>query len=199
MGTLPAGYDQSTGDFAAPERLDPAGCPDGRVRRHQRPEPCRSASGVYTVAAQAQNPGNVVGSGATSGTSATAFHVDNQVPTVTIDGGSGQWSSDTSETYNITASEAQQLSGIASITCTGAGLPAGGQTFPGDSAQVTETAQGDDAISCYATTNAGVSGANGVTVNSNAGTEGQSSNILIDTATPRLPSTTTAPPAAPTG
>src|SRR6185312_9663745 len=86
----------------------------------------------------------------------------------------------------ITASEAQNLSGIASITCTGAGLPAGGQTFPGASAQVTETSQGDDAISCYATTNAGVTGANGANVNSNAGTEGQSSNILIDTASPSV-------------
>lgn len=186
MGTLPASYDQSTGNFVTPDHSYPAGCPEGNAAGTSGLSLSGLPSGVYTVAAQAQNPGNVVGSGATSGTSATAFQLDNQVPTVTIDGGTGDWSSDSSETYNITASEALQLSGIASITCTGAGLPAGGRTFPGDSAQVTEAAQGDDAISCYATTNAGVSGANGVTVNSNAGTEGQSNNILIDTANPSV-------------
>ena len=80
----------------------------------------------------------------------------------------------------------QYLSGIASITCTGAGLPAGGQTFAGSSAQITETAQGDDAISCYATTGAGVSGADGWNVNSQVGTEGHSTDILIDTSTPSV-------------
>ncbi|HEX4087491.1 MAG TPA: hypothetical protein VHZ33_02180 [Trebonia sp.] len=185
IGTLPAGYDQSTGRFTAQSGSTPAGCARGTSAGSSPLSLAGLPSGTYTVAAQAQNPGNVVGSGATSGTSST-FNVDNQVPTVTIAGGTGQWFHDTPETYNISGSEPQDLSLIASITCTGAGLPAGGQTFPGSSAEITETAQGDDAISCYATTNAGVSGANGANVNSNAGTEGQSSDILIDTANPSL-------------
>jgi hypothetical protein len=187
MGTLPSGYDQSTGHFTAPSGSTPAGCPQTNSAGTSGLSLNGLPSGTYTVTAQAQNPGNVVGSGATSATAST-FQVDNQVPTVTIDGGAdaGQWSSDTSETYNVRASEAQNLSGIGSITCTGAGLPAGGQTFPGSTAEIPETAQGDDAISCFATTNAGVSGADGVNVNSNAGTEGRSSDILIDTSTPSV-------------
>ena len=187
MGTLPGGYDQSTGDFAPPSGSTPAGCPQTNSAGTSGMSLSGLASGIYTVIAQAQNPGNVVGSGATSATSST-FNVDNQVPTVTIDGGAdaGQWSSDTSETYNVSASEAQDLSGIGSIMCTGAGLPASGQSFAGSSAEITETAQGDDAISCFATTNAGVSGADGANVNSNVGTAGHSSDILIDTSTPSV-------------
>ena len=185
MGTLPAGYDQSTGNFAPDSGSTPAGCPTVAGGGTSGLSLQGLASGTYTVTTQAQNPGNVVGSGSTSATS-TTFNVDNQVPTVTITGGTGQWSSNGNQTYDINASEAQSLSGIASITCTGAGLPASGQRFSGSSAQVEETAQGDDAISCYATTNAGVSGADGATVNSNIGTEGQSSDILIDTSSPSV-------------
>ena len=186
-GTLPAGYDSSTGEFSAPSGGTPAGCPTSNSAGTSGLSLYGLPSGTYTAAAQAQNPGNVAGSGNTSYTSST-FQVDNQVPTVTIDGGSdaGHWSSDTSETYTVDASEASYLSGIASITCTGAGLPAGGQTFSGSSAQITETAQGDDAISCYATTGAGVSGADGWNVNSQVGTEGHSTDILIDTSTPSV-------------
>ena len=187
MGTLPAGFDSSTGDFSAPSGGTPAGCPNTNSAGTSGLSLAGLPSGTYTVAALAQNPGNVVGSGNTSATSST-FQVDNQVPSVTIDGGgdAGHWSSDTSETYSVSASEAQDLSGIASITCTGAGLPAGGQTFPGASAEITETEQGDDAISCHATTGAGVSGADGANVNSQVGTEGQTTDILIDTATPSV-------------
>jgi len=186
-GTLPAGYDPGTGDFSALSGGTPAGCPTSNSAGTSGLSLDGLPSGTYTAAAQAQNPGNVAGSGNTSYTSST-FYVDNQVPSVSIDGGgdAGHWSPDSSETYTVDASEASYLSGIASITCTGAGLPAGGQTFAGDSAQITETAPGDDAISCYATTGAGVSGADGGNVNSQVGTEGHSTDILIDTSTPSV-------------
>jgi hypothetical protein len=187
MGTTPAGYDSGTGAFSAPSGGTPGGCPQTNSAGTSGLSLYGLASGTYTVSAQAQNPGNVAGTGATSATSST-FQVDNQVPSVTIDGGpgAGHWSSDTTETYTVNASEAQELSGISSITCTGAGLPAGGQTFPGAGAQITETAQGDDAISCHATTGAGVGGADGATINSQVGTAGQRSDILIDTSTPSV-------------
>jgi hypothetical protein len=151
--------------------------------------------GQYHFLATAQNPGNVeaqynpgaANGSPTMGTTAIGtILVDNQVPSVQISGGSGQWTAQTDQSYSVSASEAQNASGIASITCTGAGLPAGGQTFGGSSADIAESAQGDDAISCYATTNAGVSGADGATQNSNVGTEGQSNDILIDTTTPSV-------------
>ena len=183
MSTKPSGWDSTTSTYAASSGSTPSGCPQTTSTSTSGLSLSGLASGVYTVAASAANPGDVAGSQSPSSTS-TTFQVDNQVPTVTITGGSGTWSSNNDQSYHVAASEAQNDSGIASITCTGAGLSAGGQTFSGASADIAETAQGDDAITCYATTGAGISGADGSTINSNVGTDGTGNNILIDASTP---------------
>ncbi len=185
MGTKPSGWDSATGTYAAPSGSTPAGCPQTASASTSGLNLNGLASGTYTATADAANPGNVAGSGTPSSTS-TTFQVDNQVPTVVITGGTGQWTSNTPQSYTVDARETTDYSGIASITCQGAGLPAGGQTFSGDTATVQETSQGDDAISCYATTGAGVAGADGSTIGSSVGTEGTAQNILIDTSTPAV-------------
>lgn len=198
LGNAPGSWDGGTGTYdinLAPGGQINAPCSGSANISTTVPLSNITTPGSYHFVETAQNPGNVeaqYNSGSANGSPTMGANdigtilVDNQVPSVQINGGpdAGEWSSNGDQTYSISASEASNASGIASITCTGAGLPSGGKTFSGGSASVEETAQGDDAISCFATTNAGVSGADGSNQNSNVGTEGQSNDILIDTSAP---------------
>lgn len=137
-----------------------------------------ASPGTYAFDAIAQNPANVNGGDLSDNVQVASLNIDNTVPQLTISGGNGKWSSNNNQSYDVEASTSGP-SGIASITCTGVGLPAGGRTWSGSSATINETANGDDAITCTTISNAGVT--------SNAvGTEGQSNDILIDATAPTI-------------
>lgn len=87
----------------------------------------------------------------------TTVQIDDQIPTVTLAGAptSPNWESG-SVTVTGDASEPQALSGIQSVTCLDG---AGDQTVtPGSVGSITVAGTNRYSVSCYATTNAGVSG-----------------------------------------
>ena len=113
-----------------------------------------TASGVDTITCYA-----TTNAGVQSTYAIYRLKVDNQAPTVALTGAptAPQWTS-SQHPITATASEAQALSGIQSVTCqVGSADPV---TTSGDTAapQLTTATNGPTDVSCYATSNTGVQG-----------------------------------------
>lgn len=188
MGTQPSGYDAGTGSFTAPSGGTPGGCPTSQSAGTNGINLNGLAAGTYTVTAQAQNPGNVVGDNGPSSTS-SSFNVDNTVPSVSVsdnNAGGGTWTSTGTQSYAVNASAGP--AGVYQINCSGNGLgtpdsngnaTSGSTTISGGGGNVTVRGNGTDSISCSAETNSGVPTAANVTP-----ATGQT--IKIDTVAPSI-------------
>lgn len=109
-----------------------------------------TAQGASDVSCYAENA-----AGTTSTQTDDIIQIDNTVPTIALAGSSGStmWVSGT-QTVTTNAAEAGP-SGVASTSCE-LGHGGGWTTQPGSSQAFPVTASGQDTITCYATTNAGV-------------------------------------------
>ncbi|MGH3265265.1 MAG: hypothetical protein ACRDNS_25095, partial [Trebonia sp.] len=110
-----------------------------------------SAQGTHTVSCSAiDNAANV------GNTASATVHIDYQAPTVAFTGpGQSGWASGT-QGITATGSEAQALSGVASVSCAVDGAAAA--TVSGASQLVKIASDGTHTITCQATTGAGVTG-----------------------------------------
>lgn len=104
--------------------------------------------GTHTVTCYATSQGGVQ-----SPQTSESIQIDDQMPTVALSGPAlaPAWLSGP-QTVTASASEAQNLSGIASVAC-----QSGGQTVttPGDTGSITLDGDGSHDVHCWATTNAG--------------------------------------------
>lgn len=108
--------------------------------------------GVHTVSCSATSAG-----GAQSQPVSEEIQIDNQTPSLTLSGAAPSRAWDTgAQTVTATASEDQQLGGIASVTCAADSHTV---STPGDTASITVDGDGPHLVRCWALTNAGVDSA----------------------------------------